>query len=268
MKAIMLTSGLVLFLAATALVAYELVSLRRFMAEHLTSLAHALAENSAGPLAFENRSEAEQVLASLKDEPHFQAAALYDRDGRLFVTFPKGAPSIPAGPGTAGYSFGPGILEVFHPVEQAGNKLGTLYLRSGLGAIREHMLVYGLIALGVAAGSLLAGFMISEKLQQPISKPVMALVQTARTVTQRNDYSVRAQKLGGGELGLLTEAFNQMLDKVQGSDQALRQANREIEQRAQEAEEGRLLLAALMGNINEGITVTGGPPDFPIVLVS
>ena len=268
LKAIMLTSGLVLFLAAAALVAYELVALHRSMAEHLTSLAHALAQNCAGPLAFENRPEAEQVLASLRDEPHFQTAALYDKDGKVFATFHKNTAPIPLRPGEAGHRFASGYLELFHPVERAGNRLGTLYLRSDLGAINQHMRAYGLIALGVVAGSLLAAFLLSSRLQQPISIPVLALAQAARTLTQRNDYSVRAQKLSGGELGLLTDAFNRMLDEIQQRETALRQANQQAEQRAQEAEEGRRLLAALMDNINEGITITGGPPDFPVALVS
>ncbi|HWH67815.1 MAG TPA: CHASE sensor domain-containing protein, partial [Candidatus Sulfotelmatobacter sp.] len=267
LKAIMLTSGLVLLLAAAALVAYELVSLRRSMAEHLTSLAHAIAENCTGALAFENRSEARQVLASLQDEPHLQTAAVYDLQGKVFASFLKGKAALPPQPGPMGYRFDQGSLEVVHPVARAGNRLGTLYLRSDLGAINQHMGAYGLIALGVVAASLLAGLLLSSQLQQVISTPVLALAQAARTVTERKDYSVRVQKLSGGELGLLTEAFNRMLEEIQQRQRALRQANQQAEQRAQEAEKGRRLLAALMDNINEGITITGGPPDFPVILV-
>src|SRR6185369_7139183 len=124
LKATMLTSGVALLLAVGPLVGYELVSLRHSMAEHLTSLAHSLAANCAGLLAFENRPEAEQVLTSLRNEPDFQAAALYNRDGKVFASFRNSPAPIPPQSGEVGYRFGSGYLEVFTPVEKAGNKLG------------------------------------------------------------------------------------------------------------------------------------------------
>jgi len=268
LKATMLTSGVALLLAVGPLIGYELVSLRRSMAEHLTSLAHSLAANCAGLLAFENRPEAEQVLATLKNEPDFQAAALYNRDGKLFASFRNCPAPIPPQPRGVGYRFGSGYLEVFTPVEKAGNKLGTLYLRSDLATINRHLLVYGLIVAGVVTGSLVAAFLLSEHLQRPISTPVLALAQVARTLAERKDYSVRAEPGSGGELGLLTGTFNWMLDVIHQRETALRQANEQSERRAREAEEGRRLLTALMANINEGISITGGPPDFPVIVAS
>jgi signal transduction histidine kinase len=233
LKAIMLTSGLVLCLAAAALVVYEVASLRRALAEHLTSLARAIAENCAGPLAFENRGEAEQVLASLKGEPHFQAAALYDKQGKVFATFHKDSAAIPAVSSATGPRFGAGYLEVFEPVQRAGSPLGTLYLRSDLGAIHERMLVYGLIALGVVGGSLLIGLLVSEQLQRTISAPVLVLARVAKMVTERKDYSVRAEKLSGGDLGLLTETFNRMLEEIQQREAELRRLKEELEVRVE-----------------------------------
>lgn len=234
LKAIMLTSGLVLFLAAAVLIAYELISLRRAQAEHLSSLARAIAENCAAPLAFDNRAEAEQVLASLKGEPHFQAAALYDNQGKVFATFHKRQVAIPVRPSADGFRFGMGYLEVFQPVQRASSRLGTLYLRSDLGAITQRMRVYGLIALGVIGGALLTGFLLSEQLQRTISAPVLALARVAKTVTERKDYSVRAETLGSGELGLLTETFNRMLEEIQQREAELRRLKDELELRVEQ----------------------------------
>jgi signal transduction histidine kinase len=233
LRAIMLTTGGVLFLASTILIGYELVSLRRAAAEHLTSLAHALAENCAGPLAFDNPSEAQQVLASLSGEPHLMAAALYDRQNQLFAAFYKSTTTVPALPGDFGYRFGTGLLEVFHPVARAGSHLGTLYLCSDLGAVNQRMRVYALIALGVVATSLLAGLLLSNQLQRSISAPVLDLARAAKTITERNDYSVRAQKLSGGELGLLTDAFNKMLDEIQQREAELRHLKEGLELRVE-----------------------------------
>lgn len=45
-------------------------------------------------------------------------------------------------------------------------------------------------------------------------------------------------------------------------------AEKALHQALEEAEAGRLMLDALMDNLPEGITITGGPPDFPIQRVS
>jgi PAS domain S-box-containing protein len=48
-----------------------------------------------------------------------------------------------------------------------------------------------------------------------ISKPILALAETAKAISNRHDYAVRATKFGEDELGLLTDAFNQMLAQIQ-----------------------------------------------------
>ena len=45
---------------------------------------------------------------------------------------------------------------------------------------------------------------------------------TAKAISDRKDYSVRACKVGEDELGLLTDAFNHMLNQIQERDTALR----------------------------------------------
>ena len=76
----------------------------------------------------------------------------------------------------------------------------------------------------VCAVILSASYVLSRTLQRKISGPILALAGIAREVSERRDYSVRAEKQGGAELGLLTDAFNQMLEQIQ-------ELNRELEQR-------------------------------------
>jgi signal transduction histidine kinase len=62
---------------------------------------------------------------------------------------------------------------------------------------------------------LLVAFALSQKLQGQISQPILGLAETARIISEQRDYSVRARKLGTDELGQLTDAFNQMIARVQ-----------------------------------------------------
>jgi signal transduction histidine kinase/ActR/RegA family two-component response regulator len=60
--------------------------------------------------------------------------------------------------------------------------------------------------------------------------PILALAETARVIAERKDYTVRAIPQGRNEIGLLTEAFNQMLAGIQEREQALRAANETLRQ--------------------------------------
>jgi PAS domain S-box-containing protein len=65
--------------------------------------------------------------------------------------------------------------------------------------------------------------------------------------------------------GLVIAAFS---GRMRYALQAMHATQREAEHRAHEAEEGRRILNTLLANVPEGITMAGGPPDFPIVAQS
>ncbi len=92
-------------------------------------------------------------------------------------------------------------------------------------------------AFTVGAVFLVSGFaalFLSSGLQRLVSRPILDLSETARAVSEGQDYSLRAAKRGGDELGGLVDAFNQMLDQIQERDSALQQAKEELEQRVAE----------------------------------
>jgi len=92
------------------------------------------------------------------------------------------------------------------------------------------------IAITIFAGlaTALLGFCLAIYLRRFISRPVLELQRTARTVCRSNDYSVRAVKRADDELGAVVEAFNAMLDQIEQSDQALQRAHNELEHRVVE----------------------------------
>ena len=77
---------------------------------------------------------------------------------------------------------------------------------------------------------LLLAFFLSSQFLRFITDPILRLAGTARTIADHNDYSVRANKVCGDEVGVLTDAFNQMLTQIQSQDSALQGAQRELQQ--------------------------------------
>jgi PAS domain S-box-containing protein len=226
MTMILLTSGAVLLLTCASFFAYEFLTFRQTTVRHLSSLGQIIAANSTAALAFENQDDAKEILAALKAERHIVAACLYNKNGKLFSKYPADLPAeaFPAAPEKDGYRFARGHLAAFHPVVQANKRLGTLYLKSDMGAMYERFRLYGGIVLLVIVLSFLLAYLLSRSLQKQISQPILALAETARAISDRRDYSVRATKLGADELGLLTDAFNQMLTQIHEQDRTVRES--------------------------------------------
>ena len=225
----MRASVAVLLVTVVAFMVYDLVTFRQAMVRNLVTQARMIAENSSGALAFQDESDATNVLASLRNDPHIVAAALYEKSGKLFARYAaqtaKG--SFPAKPENPGYHFDTSSLIVFQPVAQQDAQLGTmftgtLYLKSDLTALSQRLELYGAISLVIMLGSLLVAFWLSNTLQKRISDPIVALAETARKISEQQDYSLRAPKQSEDELGLLTNAFNRMLERIEASDLALR----------------------------------------------
>lgn len=223
MLIILATSAVVILLMRGSFLTYEYLTFRRDTVTHLSTLGEILAANSTAALAFQNQDDAREILSSLKAERHVVAAALYDRNGQLFSSYPESLPieELPARPGEGGYLFSDTYLTGFQPVVEKA-RLGTLYLKYDTGILLgEWLWDSARIGLAVIAVVLLVAYLLSRVLQKQVSQPILALAETARAVSERRDYSVRARKLGDDELGLLTDAFNQLLEQIHAQKTAL-----------------------------------------------
>jgi PAS domain S-box-containing protein len=156
--------------------------------------------------------------------------SLYDARGALLATYPADLPpgALPSSLEGDGYYFERSALVGLEPVHQGPKRWGTLYLKSDLTALYERLRIYSGIAAAVIAVSFLVAYLLSRIFQRQISRPILALSDAARAVSDRRDYSVRASRMGGDELGLLTDTFNQMLAQIQQHDRAVRDSEARV----------------------------------------
>lgn len=224
MRMIFISSGAVLAVTTTAFCAYEFLTFRQSSVQQLQILSQAIASNSTAALAFDNADDAAAVMAAFRADPHIAAAALYDAGGKVFATYPQGlaAASFPARPGKPGFTFGRTELIGFQPVAEGSRRLGTLFVRSDLGAMYARVELYTLIVLLVIGISLPLAYLISRRLQHQLLHPILALAETTRAVSERHDYTVRAVRTGAYEFDLFTDTFNHMLTEIQQSEAKLR----------------------------------------------
>jgi signal transduction histidine kinase len=87
-----------------------------------------------------------------------------------------------------------------------------------------HRHVFRIVAIAAAVLllALLAGWVLSMRLQQLVSGPLLDLAETARQISKDRDFSRRAQQHSNDEIGFLVSRINSMLDEIQKQDSELR----------------------------------------------
>jgi signal transduction histidine kinase/DNA-binding NarL/FixJ family response regulator len=236
----MLTSSAALVLSALSFLIYDLVAFRHLLVQDLRTQAEIIGYNSAGAMEFKDVPAATATLTALTAKEDIVAAVLFGVDGKEFAhysrtnnTFPKVLPSLAQ---DQGYRFYGGYLQVFHDVTLNGEHLGTLFLQSDMRQWSVRAKRYGgILCIFVLISGSFALF-VSSKLQRLISRPILHLEDSMREVSANKNYSVRATKSYGDEIGRLIDGFNTMLSEIQHRDGALRSANDELKTRTLELE--------------------------------
>jgi signal transduction histidine kinase len=230
---IMATSSAALLLACSAFVLHDLVSFRRLLAADLSTLARIIGSNSTGAILFNDPARARETLGALEAETNVLGACIYDQNGRRLADYVrKGTPQppdFPPAPPPPGHRFAGGKLLLSTAIVFDGEQVGTVFLASDLEEIRARLIRYvGIGALVLLASSLVA-LGLSYQLQRVVSEPILRLARTARAVSERKDFSVRAGEAHGDELGLLFGAFDDMLDHIEEAQKSLVERAREVE---------------------------------------
>ena len=230
---IMLVCGLVLLVTCAAFFAYEYITYREFTKRELATLGQVTATNLTSSLAFDTKEDATHLLEALKAQKNIVAACVYDKNGKLFASYPANIrkEDVPATLQNTGYFFSGNYLQGYKPVIQGNEHLGTLYLKSSLAGVYSRFILYGALALVFVVLSFLFAFFLSRRLQGTIVNPILQLADKAKIVSEQKDYSVRAEKKTDDELGVLTDAFNHMLTQIQLQNAEINALNANLEEK-------------------------------------
>ena len=237
----LLVSGIALITACASFVGYDLMTFRKAAARNLSSQAQIVGLNSTAALLFDDPSAAQNTLSAVGALPNVLIAGIYTPDGQLFASYAPHQglrspvlPVIPPGQVEA-YRFDGNQVVLVRSIESEGRLIGTIYLESNSQALNARLITYMRISLLVLAGSLLAAFLVSSVFRRAVAEPIVALAQVAQEVSRDKTYSVQMPQVSAGrEVGVLVEAFNEMLQQIQQRERALQQAHHELEQRVDE----------------------------------
>ena len=246
------TCGIALSVACSGLFWFQSINFRQSFIASLQSLGAVVAQNSAAPLAFDDQRSAGEVLSALKVNPSITSAVILDGAGREFARFGStDAESVTFGPLPAGdVEFANGYARLSFPISPRDSSSGHLFLRARFqDRNRDLLRLDALVVAAVLAVSLLIIVPFSSALHGYITRPVAALAEVARNVSEKGDTTTRAPEFGADELGLLTRAFNQMLDQIQARDHQLRESQQRFEIAVQGSSDGIWDLDLVSGSV-------------------
>lgn len=240
MRSILFTSTAALLLMSTSYIIFEYLSFRESTREKVSTLGLVIASNSSAALAFHSKEDAIEILSALDADKYINAACIYDAEGNVFAKYPDTASdtTFPSKPESNGYSFKTTSIEGFEPISQEKLFLGTLYIRSSLDGLNAQLRFHILVALFLIVLTLTLGYFLSRMFEKTITDPLISLENTARSISVKKDYSIRADKWGNDEVGSLTDAFNYMLSQIEAQNEKIVKNEEHLRVATQSAELG------------------------------
>ena len=256
MSVVLLTSLVALVISLGTIVVYDLRAYHRNLVADISTQAELLGHMSSAALAFDDERLAQENLNLMRIRPRVTAGALYKADGSLFASYRANerVGALPAKAGKEGENIAGSSVELFKPIVDNGELLGTVYLRADY-ELSGRTADYLAIALGVTVLALLVALLLLRRLDFVITQPILDIADVAREVIETGDYSRRARKLSDDEVAQLVDSFNKMLAEIELRTHALERSNgelaREGEQRTEAQQEVMRLNQELEVRVHE-----------------
>jgi signal transduction histidine kinase/CheY-like chemotaxis protein len=238
---IIVTSGIVLLLASAAFVTNDLLNFRRNMVADLFILANLIGINSTAGLIFKDNLTTEENIAALKAHSHITLTYIFSKDGKLFASYYKNKLEKPKYSTLSEYYFqyihkkeknkikdnhffSQDHLNIFKQIIFKDKVIGTVYIQSDLDAFNQRLLLVVNIMGIVMLFSLILAFLLAFRFQRIITAPIYQLLDTMKSVSTYQNYSLRGEKITHDELGKLIDGFNEMLEQIEKRDTELAEA--------------------------------------------
>jgi two-component system, sensor histidine kinase and response regulator len=209
------------------------------------ALAEIISANSAAPLVFGDLAAARTILQSLQGKREVLSASLVDNGNQLLAGYgvSRAADAAWSGLGRGGpldliaAALRSKSIEIERPVMLDGEQVGMLRLIVDLDPLRREFIRQSWItALGMLF-AFLAALAIAGRLSRTVTGPMFELIDTVRRVSREKRFSLRATRRGDDELGVLTDAFNELVHEIEVRETEIRTHQATLEQKVRERTE-------------------------------
>jgi|GEM_PF-2979656 len=240
-----------ILLLVTMILIRDFFSKRESKIREFNSVAGVLADNLTVAVSFREADSAKKLLGSLASEPSIRSAVVVDTDAHVVATYGDSitlekkielwfARNTEAA-GVRNHEFEADLLTVRLPIVEFDTVIGSLAITADTSDIWAELTMFTRDTCLACAVVLMMALVVSRQLEKSITEPILALADTAASVSEHKDYSVRVTHTASGEVAVLRDQFNLMLERLEtttkqigASQQALQEHNQLLEQRVAE----------------------------------
>jgi len=197
----------------------DIKQLKKDMVYNTTMSARLTGEYCVTPLAFEDTGGAEEILRKLQTIPDIVSGCIHDNRGVAFAAYKRSGSTnmqlLPHPPlQEISKGFKDGYLHVVEPIIYNDREYGTIYLRASTSLLDDKINKHLLTMLSLMAGMILFSCFLAIRLQKVLSDPILKLADVTKKISRDGEYSIRLEKTGSDEIGVLYDGFNEMLDQI------------------------------------------------------
>jgi PAS domain S-box-containing protein len=224
---IMLSSAVCLLVSLSVLAVSSASSRYHNSLDQLSGLADVLAENAQAALSFADQTEAKRLLHSLVSHREISSAWLVTDKGYVLASWSRqgGVGEAPADylgqPLQLHSDFWSRSADLSRPVTRETELIGYVLLQADFTERWERQLADFGKSLGAGALALLVVFLLSNRLQRVISRPLGEIADAAHAIAHGKTYALRVPQRTNDEIGDLVQSFNNMLSEIQVRDDDL-----------------------------------------------
>jgi signal transduction histidine kinase/CheY-like chemotaxis protein len=235
----MVTCLTIVILAGVSMVTWSQYIFKQNMIRDLVVQAQMAADNCRAAVAFSDPDAASRLLESFQSKPSVMSVTVDTQTTENFAKYcRKGFENIKHSHlDRNGWQLTSDYIIVQENIILEGEILGRIILCSDLVPLISNLRWNIVIVIGVFLFASMVGYLLLSRLQRLISEPILSLTNIARQVSLRKDYSVRGVKYYNDEVGVLIEAFNQMLVQIQKEMTDRQKAEEELRKHRDHLEE-------------------------------
>ncbi|MDF1881341.1 HAMP domain-containing protein [Sulfurimonas sp. MAG313] len=171
------------------------------------------------PLLFSDVSGATEILTKLQSIPNINSAVMYDEKGNVFASYSINKKQKMKFKKINSFKesivFTKDELVIFSRVQHNKNLYGGMLFHISTSSVAKETLNHAFILMGGIIVIILFSFIMISRLQKYITLPIITLSKITQTIALSEDYTTRAQKMYGDEVGQLYDDFNAMLEKIE-----------------------------------------------------
>lgn len=121
------------------------------------------------------------------------------------------------------------IYDVRVITDKNGKTLASIFLKYDLEQDIYYFIKKETISFLTLLIALIFAYLLASRYQDSLTRPIMHLSGLAATLSEKQDYSLRAKKFNDDEIGLLSETFNDMIEAMGEANKQLLQARIEAD---------------------------------------